>query len=207
MKNKFFTLPNVLTISRLILVIPFIILLSLFSSFNNNDIFGGYKNTYIWMFFLAFAIFIIASITDFLDGYIARARKQISVFGKIFDPIADKILTTSAFIFLAVLEIIPVWIVILFILRDIIVDGCRNLAASKKIEISASIWGKLKTVAQMLTICILFIFGPILFNNSSYLILEAKIIYWLLNIPSLIALILSIFSGYLYVSNIWKYLH
>ncbi|WP_215773041.1 CDP-diacylglycerol--glycerol-3-phosphate 3-phosphatidyltransferase [Mesomycoplasma hyorhinis] len=206
MKSHFFTLANILTISRLILVVPFIVLLTLFYLLNNSIISLGYQNQFIWMFFLAFVIFIIASITDFLDGHIARKKNQISVFGKIFDPIADKIITTSAFVYLTILNIIPVWIVVLFIARDIIVDGCRNLAAAKKLEVAASIWGKWKTVAQMITISVLFLLAPMLFDVSITNSFDKTILYWLINIPSIIALILSLFSGYLYLKPIVVYL-
>jgi CDP-diacylglycerol--glycerol-3-phosphate 3-phosphatidyltransferase len=78
-------------------------------------------------------------ITDFLDGYIARKTDTVSDFGKLFDPLADKFITTSALILLAVMRIVPVWVVILFVLRDLVVDGSRNLAAKNNLEISASI--------------------------------------------------------------------
>ena len=99
------------------------------------------------------AIFIIASITDKLDGYIARSRNQITTFGKFLDPIADKILVLAAMIMLV--EALPAWIPIIVLFREFIVSGYRLVAVGKEGNvIAASIWGKLKTVTQMISLII-----------------------------------------------------
>lgn len=103
-------------------------------------------------------IFIIASITDKLDGYIARSRNQITTFGKFLDPLADKILVLSALVMLVEFGKIPAWIPIIVLVREFLVSGYRLIAVEKGGKvIAASIWGKLKTVTQMIAIILLFI--------------------------------------------------
>ncbi len=101
---------------------------------------------------IALSIFIIASATDKLDGYIARSRNQITNFGKFMDPLADKLLVTCALILLVEKGIVAAWVVVVIIAREFIVSGLRTLAASQGVVIAASNWGKLKTVIQMIAI-------------------------------------------------------
>ena len=103
-------------------------------------------------------IFIIASITDKLDGYIARSRNQITTFGKFLDPLADKILVLAAMVMLVEIGKLPSWIPIIVLAREFIVSGYRLVAVEKGGKVvAASIWGKLKTVTQMLAIILAFI--------------------------------------------------
>ena len=103
-------------------------------------------------------IFILASITDKLDGYIARSRNQVTTFGKFLDPLADKILVLSALVILVEYGKIPSWIPIIVLAREFIVSGYRLIAVEKGGKvISASIWGKLKTVTQMIAIILAFV--------------------------------------------------
>lgn len=138
-------LPNKLTIFRIILV-PIMVIIPIFNI--KGECFG------IPITFLIIdLIFIIASITDKLDGYIARSRNQVTSFGKFLDPIADKILVLSAMIMLVELGRLPSWIPIIILFREFVVSGYRLVAASSGGEvIAASIWGKLKTVAQMIAV-------------------------------------------------------
>ena len=106
---------------------------------------------------IATLIFIIASLTDQLDGYIARSRNQITNFGKFMDPLADKLLVTAALISLVELHLIPSWAAVIIIAREFAVSGLRTLAASDGIIIAASWWGKLKTVTQMAAIVTLLL--------------------------------------------------
>lgn len=117
--------------------------------------------------FLATFIFILASLTDKLDGYIARSRNQITKFGKFMDPLADKLLVTSALISLVELQVIPSWAAVIIIAREFAVSGLRTLAASEGIVIAASWWGKVKTVIQIITIGILLV--EVNISNSEYL--------------------------------------
>jgi CDP-diacylglycerol--glycerol-3-phosphate 3-phosphatidyltransferase len=161
-------LPNKLTLLRIVLIIPFIAFLLL--SGNGS------------MFFklLAFAVFMAASITDFLDGYIARKYNLISDFGKLMDPLADKILVLGALILFVELHYIPSWMVIIIIFREFLVSGVRSLAASKGEVIPAGMSGKLKTTTQMIAILI------IIFTGAS------KVSLYLMLIP----VFLTIYSGY-----------
>lgn len=106
---------------------------------------------------VATLIFIIASLTDQLDGYIARSRNQITTFGKFMDPLADKLLVTAALISLVELQIVPGIAAIIIIAREFAVSGLRTIAASEGTVISASWWGKLKTIIQIIAILLLLI--------------------------------------------------
>jgi CDP-diacylglycerol--glycerol-3-phosphate 3-phosphatidyltransferase len=122
----------------MILIIPFVVLL-----LQENSICQ----------FIALAIFIVASLTDFVDGYIARKRNLITNFGKFMDPLADKLLVAAAMIALVEMERLPAWIVIVILGREFLVSGFRTLAADKGIVIAAGKWGKWKTATQMVMIC------------------------------------------------------
>ena len=101
---------------------------------------------------VATIVFIVASITDQLDGHIARSRNQITTFGKFMDPLADKLLVTAVFVCLVQIGMIPAWAVIIILSREFAVSGLRSIAASNGLVIAASWWGKIKTVTQMLAI-------------------------------------------------------
>ena len=135
-------LPNKLTVLR-VLMVPFFVLFML------TDI-GGAANKWI-----ALAIFCIASLTDMLDGKIARARNLVTNFGKFMDPLADKLLVCSAMICMITTGQLAAWIVIIIIAREFIISGFRLVAADAGIVIAASYWGKFKTVAQMAMIIVL----------------------------------------------------
>ena len=134
-------LPNKLTVLRVIMV-PFFVFFML------TDV-GGPANKWI-----ALVLFCVASLTDMLDGKIARARNLVTNFGKFMDPLADKLLVSAALICLCGSKI-PVWIVIIIISRELFISGFRTLAADNGIVIAASYWGKFKTVSQMFMIIVL----------------------------------------------------
>ena len=118
---------------------------------------GGEANRYI-----SLAIFVIASVTDWFDGYLARKHHLVTNFGKFMDPLADKLLVCSAMICLIELERLPAWIVIIIIAREFIISGFRLIAAENGIVIAANYWGKFKTVSQMIMIILLLLhFGGI----------------------------------------------
>jgi CDP-diacylglycerol--glycerol-3-phosphate 3-phosphatidyltransferase len=136
---KKMNLPNKLTLLRMILVPIFIIFMAL-------------PTEWIWPLYVALAIFIIAAITDRLDGHIARKNNIVTNFGKIMDPLADKLLVASGFIMLVGLDVLPAWIIAVIIVRDFFVNGLRMFGADNNKDLAAGISGKIKTVFQMIAI-------------------------------------------------------
>ncbi len=106
---------------------------------------------------LALAIFVIASLTDALDGYVARHYQMITNFGKFIDPLADKLLVASALIAFVGLGYLPSWIVIVILAREFAISGLRTIAVEAGVVIAASIWGKLKTITQMVLIVLILL--------------------------------------------------
>ena len=148
-------------------------------------------------------IFIIASITDKLDGYIARSRNQITTFGKFLDPIADKVLVVTAMLLLIEMGRLPAWIPAIVVFREFIVSGYRLVAVQSDGKvIAASIWGKLKTVTQMIAIIVAFIdinaYGTIFSGNLTGISFALNLITTLMMTVSVIA---TIFSGWNYIKN------
>lgn len=151
---KKMNLPNKLTIIRMILIVPFVLVL-LGESGNwgwYEALFGGMTK---YMDYIALAIFAVASLTDLIDGKIARKYNLVTNFGKFMDPLADKLLVSAAMIALVELKRIPAWIVIVIISREFIISGFRLVAADNNVVIAASYWGKFKTVFQMVMVCLM----------------------------------------------------
>ncbi len=194
------SIPNWLTILRIILTIPIIVFffidnLPIAYSFNIDN---QHLSIY-WNQIIIGILFIIASASDFLDGYLSRKFNWTSNFGKFWDPLADKILINSCFILLASKNLTHFSIVIVFILRDIIVDGLRMYASKQSIIIPANFYGKLKTVFQIIAIIILLFFG-------SYL---NEVIWWkwgVLNLFTYISVLVSVLSGVVYGISYMKIL-
>ena len=161
-------LPNKLTIFRVFLI-PFFVVLLLF------DITAYDK----W---IALAIFIVASLTDFLDGYIARKYNLVTNFGKFMDPLADKLLVCSAMICLVELARIPAWVVIVIIAREFIISGFRLVASDNGVVIAASYWGKFKTTFQIVMICLMI-------ADLEPLILITQIVMWVALALTVISLV------------------
>lgn len=202
-------LANKLTVFRIILVIVILIIsISGIAGEICTESFGEEDGTTLGIsinLLVIDIIFIIASITDKLDGYIARSRNQITTFGKFLDPLADKILVIVSMIILVEVGKLPAWIPSIVIFREFIVSGYRLLAVEKGGQvIAASIWGKLKTVTQMIAIIFAFIdpfkFGAFLkgINNFTTLGLTINVITTVLMFISIIA---TVFSGWDYMKN------
>ena len=152
-------LPNRLSILRVVLI-PIIVIIWIFPYAQMGITLPVYHIGFVSLplvNIIVVSLFAFASFTDFLDGYLARKNNQVTTFGKFIDPIADKCLTTTMFIMLAVNGTIPVIPVIIMIWRDIIVDGARMMASGKGVVMSAGILGKIKTVAQMFCIILTMI--------------------------------------------------
>ena len=135
-------LANKLTMLRVVMIPAFVIVL--YADFEGCR-------------YVALALFAIASFTDFLDGYIARSRNLVTDLGKFMDPLADKLLVSSALICMVEMGTLPAWIVIIIISREFIITGFRLIAAEGGLVIAASWWGKIKTVTQMAMIIILLL--------------------------------------------------
>lgn len=160
---------NKVTVLRLLLIPIFLVLYYIYGTAYN----------------IAAIVFVIASLTDALDGHLARSRNLVTTFGKFVDPLVDKLLTMAAFVVLVEASIIPAWAVIIIIARELIITGFRTLAADKGITIASSKWGKLKTTSQMIALVLL------LLNNSTLNIAGVYVFY--------IAVILTIISGLDYI--------
>lgn len=188
-------LPNKLTIFRIILV-PIMVIIP----FLGID--GSFLNIPIeWL--IIDLIFIIASITDKLDGYLARKNNQITTFGKFLDPLADKILVLAAMIMLVEMSKLPAWIPVIVLAREFVVSGYRLVAVEKGGEvIAASKWGKLKTVTQMIAIIVAFIdlnaFGQCFTGTlqGGYLLVNV-----IVTIMMIIQTVATIFSGIDYLKG------
>lgn len=167
-------LPNYLTILRVFMIPVFVV-------FMLADILGGGDK------YVAGSIFIIASLTDFLDGYLARKNNQVTVFGKFMDPLADKLLVCSALICLVDLGLMPSWIVIIIVAREFIISGFRLVAAERGIVIAASYWGKFKTASQMIMIILLIFDLGGMFNVLGQILLYISLILTVVSLVDYIA--------------------
>ena len=188
-------LPNKLTIFRIILV-PIMVIIPLFG------IDGELMEIPIQNLIIDL-IFIIASITDKLDGYLARKNNQITTFGKFLDPLADKILVLAAMVMLVEMSKLPSWIPIIVLTREFVVSGYRLVAVEKDGKvIAASKWGKLKTVSQMFAVILAFLdihaFGECFFGSLQGIELILNI---LVTIMMIIQTIATIFSGIDYLKG------
>lgn len=142
-------LPNKLTVLRAVMIVPFVVILlggeaGWFGEGRLSDL-------------VALVIFVVASLTDFLDGKIARKYNLVTNFGKFMDPLADKILVCAAMIALVEMHRIPAWAVIIIISREFIISGFRLIASDNRVVIAASYWGKFKTTVQMLMVCLMIV--------------------------------------------------
>lgn len=188
-------LPNKLTILRILLV-PIMVIIPFF------HIQGTLWGIPI-EFLIIDAIFIIAALTDKLDGHIARSRNQITTFGKFLDPIADKIVVITAMIMLVEFGHLPAWIPIIVIFREFVVSGYRLVAVQKDGNvIAANVWGKLKTVTQMVAIILAFLdtnpYGAI-FNGG--LTGFAFVINLFVTLTMSVSVVATIFSGWEYIKG------
>lgn len=167
--------PTILTLMRIVLVAPVMICIFMDS---------------LPARIIAIVCFALASLTDFIDGRWARHDKIVTDLGAFLDPLADKMLVNLTFLALVVLEIVPVWMFGVILIRDFAVDGLRMMAARKRITLSASKFGKLKTMTQMITITLILI--NMIFGNEIFATINTILLY--------IVIILTIFSGldYLY---------
>ncbi len=213
---KKINLPTKITICRIILAVVLIfglIILYLLDEFKVISIAsignialtdGINPPTINWIMIIVFVVFAIASLTDTLDGYLARKNNEVTDLGKFLDPIADKMLVNSVMIFLALNFVslsddvkFPFFCVIIMVVRDLVVDGLRFLAAQKQVVIAANVFGKVKTITQMFAILIVllngFPFSYFDYNWPMYLHISDWLCY--------IATFFSVLSGIIYVKQ------
>jgi CDP-diacylglycerol--glycerol-3-phosphate 3-phosphatidyltransferase len=182
-------LPNKLTVSRFVMTVAFMVVL--FSKVRFHET-------------IALLLFGAAAATDWLDGSIARRRNLITNFGKLMDPLADKIMVCSAFIAFVGLNWIPAWMVVIIVARELAITGLRLLAATKNLLLAAEGYGKHKTITQMVAIIAIFIFHGYgewgAFGNIfSFAIADKPWVQWLAEISTWLAVALTIFSGATYL--------
>ncbi|HZW67226.1 MAG TPA: CDP-diacylglycerol--glycerol-3-phosphate 3-phosphatidyltransferase [Pseudogracilibacillus sp.] len=183
-------LPNKITLSRIFLIPIFIIILTVPFNWGEWQMNGeAYPLTHLF----AAIIFLIASATDWLDGYYARKYNLITNMGKFLDPLADKLLVSAAFILLVELDLLAAWIVIVIVSREFSVTGFRLVAAGEGVVLAASSMGKLKTASQLIAIALLLLHNfPFAYMNIP---MDTIVVY--------IALILTVWSGVDYFIKNW----
>lgn len=164
------------------IIVPFLVIFLLTG-------WGGEANRYI-----SLTLFVVASVTDWFDGYLARKNNLVTNFGKFMDPLADKLLVCSAMICMIDLKRLPAWFVIIIIAREFIISGFRLIAAENGIVIAANYWGKFKTASQMIMIILL-----ILHFDGIFVILE-QIFIWLSLALTIISLITYIWQNRIVLS-------
>jgi len=132
-------LPNQLTVARFLLAVLFVVLMAV---------------PHVGMYIAAYAVFVVGTVTDYYDGKIARERNLVTNFGKLFDPLADKVFLTACFVVLMKRDElwIPAWTVVVVLAREFLITGARSLAASEGVVIGANVWGKTKAIVQMVYI-------------------------------------------------------
>jgi len=183
-------LPNKLTVSRLLLTLVFIVIMLSRMPFHET---------------IALVLFIVASLTDYFDGHIARRDKLITNFGILMDPLADKILVCSAFIAFIDLELMPAWMVIIVVARELAITGLRLLAASKQVVLAAERYGKHKTISQVVAIISMLVLmsyeqwgapGRLIFGFE---LLGRPWVVWFTHLSQWVTVMLTFVSGTLYL--------
>ena len=168
-------LPNKITMARVIMIPIFVVLMLV--------------DTIPYYNYWACAIFCIACISDFFDGYLARKYNLVSNFGKFADPLADKLLVCSALICFVELELLPAWMVIIIISREFIISGVRLIASDNGVVIAASMWGKVKTTFQMIMSIYLILFADIYAANDGVLKIIGQVLAYIAIALTVISLI------------------
>lgn len=184
--------PNKLTIARMIITPVFLAVL-LWESLPHR-------------FLFATIIYSIAAITDAIDGKLARKNNQITIFGKLLDPIADKVLTTSALLAFMVMDLCNIWIVMIVLTREFAVASIRMIAAANGVVIPANFWGKLKTVSQMTFTIVIMLLGEVQDLLQTYAAdfaatLPDNLLSWISNGLLWITAILTVISGAIYIKD------
>jgi CDP-diacylglycerol--glycerol-3-phosphate 3-phosphatidyltransferase len=176
-------LPNTLSLFR-VLMVPLLMVFMLTDSLASDIV--------------ALVVFLTAAASDFLDGFLARRWHQTTVMGAFLDPLADKLLVTAALVSLVSLDKLSAWIAMVVIARELAVTGLRMVAAAKGVVISASVWGKVKTIGQMIAITCLIIEPR--WIKPEWKLWGQKITWWLV----MLMLVLTVVSGIVYFARSWR---
>lgn len=174
---KKMNLPNKITMIRFLMIPLFVLVVSLWHGWVGD--------------LVALLIFVVASLTDALDGHLARSRNLVTDFGKFMDPLVDKMLVTSALIALVGMGRVYAWVVIIILAREFAITGLRTIVVEKGIVLAASPLGKFKTATQMLAVCFLFIYTMPVLPEQVFYVIGQVLMY--------LALVLTVWSGVDYI--------
>jgi len=197
-------LPNKITTFRMVcvIIVDFLLLFPWVKCGVNAPILFGEGNlAFTVIDLIAMVLFVVASFSDFLDGYLARKLNLVTTYGKFMDPIADKLLVDSVFIICGIKGFVPATVVVIMIARDLLVDALRQLAASKGVVLAANMWGKVKTVTQMVALSF------VLLHDWPFMLFDGAMREFFLtplgvtSILCWIAAIASLLSGVLYFTK------
>lgn len=183
-KNGVLNFPTILTITRMVLVIPMMVCLTLGSEVSDGS----------GLYVAALVLFVIAALTDKIDGDLARKHNQVTDLGKFLDPLADKMLVNLTFLALTVMRVVPVWMFAVILIRDFAVDGMRMMVARKGETVAASMIGKSKTMTQMIGLATILL--SLILSNSMLLTVGTIILY--------VAVALTLWSGVDYLTKGYK---
>ena len=181
-RRELTNLPNLVTMSRVVMI-PFILIFI--------DNFNPLRS------FIASMLYLVAAAGDFLDGYLARSRGQVSMLGKFLDPLADKLLVTAVLVYMVALSRVPAWIVVVLIGRDLAISGLRSIAAAQGLVIAASDGGKIKTALQLVAIMMLLVYFRYPVLGTSIMLDYYVVGNWIL----FISMGVSLFSGVQYLRH------
>jgi len=187
-KNKIINIPNILAFIRVLMApVMFWVILS-------PEFFTEQGIHITWVYYLAALLFVLASTTDFFDGYIARMLDQTTLLGKILDPLADKMLTIGAFLALMITGDANPWAIYIIIVRELFITGLRTVAVAEGIDVSASFAGKVKTVAQMIAIGFLIMHWSL--EEYLFFAVDDALLWF--------AVVLTVYSGFEYIAGFAK---
>lgn len=186
-RDQYLNIANYFTFARVALI-PIVMLLMGFQEPHENSNFHPVLAYFTALFF------VLSGISDLIDGYFARRMKVVSTFGKLLDPLADKLMVMAVFIMLIPLKEVPAWIVVVFLFREITITALRGVAATEGIVIAADVWGKKKTALQNVTLTC-FLLPPV------FLTMNSRVVGWFFLI---LALIVSLGSGINYSVKFFK---
>ena len=181
-------LPNRLTVLRVLLV-PVFMVFAAFSHFGQHDFNPMFS-------LIAGVVFSVASLTDFFDGYLARKYNLVTNFGKFMDPLADKMLTTAALIYMVVDGVCSPIVLAVVLFREFAVAGVRMLAASRQKVVAANLWGKVKTVLQMVTV-LFYYYACFLFSGSDVMVISliTQILCWVVAVVTVVSGVIYLFEN------------